>query len=154
MAVVLWLPPAVQELSTRPGNLAQVYHFLSAHPGRQTLQTSLKAEGTVFGSFPFGLGEPPANYDARPGWLIARLLWERPWYLAYLLVTAVAGTSALVRRQRAAFALVAASGTAMLAAGLSVCLAYGPLYPYLVLWTGLLSCRPGSLGGWRSRRPR
>jgi hypothetical protein len=152
VAVVLWLPPAVQELSTRPGNLTQVYHFVLTHPGRQSLQTSLKAEGTVFGSFPFGLGQQVAKYDARPGWLVPQRLWERPWYVAYLLVTVVAGASALVRRRRQAFALAAASGTAMVAAGLSVCLAYGPLYPYLVLWTGALVV-PAWIAWWLAFAP-
>jgi hypothetical protein len=99
---------------------------------------SLKALGTIFGAFPFRLGEQAAERDATPTWLVAGPRWEHLWYLAYLLVTLVAGTWAWVRRQRPAFSLAAASCLAMLAAGLSVHLVYGPLYPYLVVWTGAL----------------
>lgn len=138
VTLVLWLPPAVQQLSVRPGNLTSVYRFLVAHPAYQAWRTSLKVEGTVFGSFPFRLGEQAAKRDAKPTWLVAGPPWEHLWYLAYLLVTLVAAIWAWVRRQRPAFSLAAASFTAMLAAGLSVHLVYGPLYPYLVIWTGAL----------------
>jgi hypothetical protein len=137
-AVVLWLPPVIQQFSTHPGNLEAVYRFVAAHPGNHTLKTSLKAEGTVFGSFPFRLGEQGASRDASPPWLVVRPLRQSPWYLAYLSVTLVAGTYAVQRRKRAAFSLLAMSGIAMLAAGWSVRFVYGPLYPYLVLWTGAL----------------
>jgi hypothetical protein len=138
VVVVLWLPPAIQQFSTRPGNLVQVYRFLSTHPGHTTWLRSLQAAGTIFGSFPLRMGEQVAKHDADPRWLVAQSLWPRPWYLAYLLVTVGAVAWAGVRRRRAATALAAATGIAMLAATWSVHLAYGPLYPYLVLWTGAL----------------
>jgi hypothetical protein len=138
VVVVLWLPPAIQQLSSRPGNLVQVYRFLSTHPGRQTWQSALQAGGTIFGSFPLRMGEQVAKHDADPHWLVAQSLWWRPWYLVYFLVTVVAVAWACVRHRRAAAALAAAAGIAMVAATWSVRLAYGPLYPYLVLWTGAL----------------
>ena len=138
VTVLLWLPPAVQQVSVRPGNVVSVYRFLRGHPGNHTWRMSLKALGTIFGAFPFRLGEQASSRDATPTWLVAGPAWEHLWYLAYLLVTLVAGMWAWVRRQRPAFSLAAASCLAMLAAGLSAHLVYGPLYPYLVVWTGAL----------------
>jgi len=147
VVVVLWLPPLVQQLTTSPGNVVQVYRFLSTHPGRQGWTSALQATGTIFGSFPFRLGEKLSKSDSDPAWLVAQSLWRRPWYLTYLLVTVGAATYGFVRRQRAAAALGAATAIAMLAALWSVHLAYGPLYPYLVLWTGALVV-PALTGWW------
>jgi hypothetical protein len=150
--VVLWLPPLVQQLTTSPGNVVQVYRFFSKHPGHQPWTSALEAAGTVFGSFPFRLGEKVAKRDSDPAWLVARSLWRRPWYLAYLLVSVGAAAYGFVRRQRAAASLAAATVVAMLAAGWSVHLAYGPLYPYLVLWTGALVV-PVLTGWWLALAP-
>jgi hypothetical protein len=138
VVVVLWLPPLIQQLTTSPGNFVRVYRFLSSHPSRQPWLTSLRAAGTVFGSFPLRLGEKVARRDADPAWLVAQSLGRRPWYLVYLVVTVAAAAYGFTRRERAAVALAGATTVAMLAAGWSVHLAYGPLYPYLVLWTGAL----------------
>ena len=79
-------------------------------------------------------------------------MWQRPWFLAYLLVTAGAAVYGFVRRRRAAASLAAATTVAMLAAAWSVHLAYGPLYPYLVLWTGALVV-PALTGWWLALAP-
>ena len=150
--VVLWLPPLVQQLTTSPGNVVQVYRFFSKHPGHQPWTSALEAAGTVFGSFPLRLGEKVAKRDSDPAWLVARSLWGRPWYVAYLLVSVGAAVYGFVRRQRAAASLAAATVVAMLAAGWSVHLAYGPLYPYLVLWTGALVV-PALTGCWLALTP-
>lgn len=152
VVVVLWLPTLVQQLTTSPGNLVQVYRFLSTHPGSQPWAKALQAAGTIFGAFPLRLGERAAQRDSDPAWLVAQSLWQRPWYLVYLLVTAGAATYGLVRRHRAAASLAAATAVAMLAAVWSVHLAYGPLYPYLVLWTGALVV-PALTGWWLALVP-
>ena len=118
--VVLWLPPGIEQLTTSPGNVVQVYRFVSTHPSDQTLETSLEAAGTVFGSFPLRTGERSGTRDADPAWLVKRPIWERPWYLAYILLTIGAAALAVLRRQRQALALAATSCMAILAAGWSV----------------------------------
>ncbi len=150
--VVLWLPTVVQQLTTSPGNLVRVYHFLSKHQGHQPWAKALQAAGTIFGSFPLRLGEKLARRDSDPAWLVVQSLWQRPWFLAYLLVTVGAAVYGFVRRQRAAASLAAATSVAMLAAVWSVHLAYGPLYPYLVLWTGALVV-PALTGWWLALAP-
>jgi hypothetical protein len=134
--VVLWLPPGIEQVTTRPGNVVQVYRFVSTHPAEQSLESSLEAADTVFGSFPFRGGERTGRQDSNPVWLVAGSIGRRPWYLVYLLVTVATAAVAALRRRRQALALSTASGVAVLAAGLSFALVYGPLYPYLVFWTG------------------
>lgn len=136
--VVLWLPPAVQQLSMSPGNLVQVYRFMSTHAAGQTWQTSLRAVSTIFSSFPLHLGEHAGKQDADTKWLVAAPVWQRPWYVVYLLGSIVAATVALARRQRRGSAIASACVVALLAMGLSAHLVYGDLYPYLVFWAGAL----------------
>jgi hypothetical protein len=152
VVVVLWLPTIIQQLTTSPGNIVQVYRFLSKHPGHQPWGDALQAAGTIFGSFPLRLGEQVSKRDSDPAWLVAGSVGQRPWFLAYLVVTAGAAVYGFVRRRRAAASLAAATTVAMLAAVWSVHLAYGPLYPYLVLWTGALVV-PALTGWWLALAP-
>jgi len=152
VVVVLWLPPGIEQLTTSPGNVVQVYRFVSTHPSDQTLETSLEAAGTVFGSFPLRIGERSGARDSDPAWLVKRPIWERPWYLAYILLTIGAAALAVLRRQRQALALAATSCIAILAAGWSVGLIYGALYPYLVFWTGALVV-PAWVACWLALAP-
>jgi hypothetical protein len=152
VVAVLWLPPGIEQLTTSPGNVVQVYRFLSTHPADQSFETSLAAAGTVFGSFPFRGGERSGKRDADPHWLVDRPIWERPWYLAYLLLTIGTAALAILRRQRQALALAATSCVAILAAGWSFALIYGPLYPYLVFWTGALVV-PAWVACWLALAP-
>lgn len=152
VVVVVWLPTIIQQFTTSPGNIVQVYRFLSKHPGHQPWTDALQAAGTIFGSFPLRLGEQVSKRDSDPAWLVAGSVWQRPWFLAYLVVTAGAAVYGFVRRRRAAASLAAATAVAMLAAVWSVHLAYGPLYPYLVLWTGALVV-PALTGWWLALAP-
>ena len=88
VVVVLWLPTIIQQLTTSPGNIVQAYRFLSKHPGHQPWGDALQAAGTIFGSFPLRLGEQVSKRDSDPGWLVAGSVGQRPWFLAYLVVTA------------------------------------------------------------------
>ena len=152
VVAVLWLPSGIEQLTTSPGNVVQVYRFLSTHPADQSIETSVEAAGTVFGSFPFRGGERSGKRDADPHWLVDKPIWERPWYLAYLLLTIGTAALAVLRRQRQALALAATSGVAVLAAGWSVALIYGPLYPYLIFWTGALVV-PAWVACWLALAP-
>jgi hypothetical protein len=152
VVVVLWLPPSIEQLTTSPGNVVQVFRFLSTHPADQTFEASLDAAGTVFGSFPLRTGEHSGKRDADPNWLVGKQVWDRPWFLAYILLTLGAAALAVLRRQRQALALAATSCIAILAAGWSFDLIYGPLYPYLVFWTGAL-VTPAWVGCWLALAP-
>jgi hypothetical protein len=149
---VLWLPPAIEQLTTSPGNVVQVYRFLSTHPSDQSLEPSLSAAGTVFGSFPLRTGERSGKRDADPNWLIGKQIWQRPWFFAYILLTIGAAALAVLRRQRQALAVAATSCIAIVAAGWSFDLIYGPLYPYLVFWTGAL-VTPAWVASWLALAP-
>ncbi len=149
---VLWLPTLIQQFSTRPGNLAQAYRFLTTHHTDRTLAVSVRAADTLFGLFPFRLDEQQATHDARPAWLLSHSVWDHPWYLLYIAGTVVVGIVALRHRKLPALALAASTCIAILAAGWSILLVYGPLFPYLVLWTGPSSSPPGLPSGWWSRR--
>ena len=151
--VVLWLPPVIQELTPGTGNLVLVYRFMTSHRSHEGLTASLKAAGTVFGSFPFRLGERGARTDTRPGWLVAGPLWQHLWYLVYLLAMVAATAVSALRRQRTAFVVAAASGVALVGAGWSVDLVYGRLYPYLVLWAGAFVV-PAWVAAWLVLSPR
>jgi hypothetical protein len=136
--VVIWLPTLIQQFSTRPGNVVQAYRFLMTHHSVRTLRASLSAADTLFGSFPFRTGERAATADAKPAWLFAHAALGHPWYLLYIAGTVAVGVAALVARKLPALALAASSCIGILAAGWSILLVYGPLFPYLVLWTGSL----------------
>jgi hypothetical protein len=152
MLGVLWLPPGIEQLTTSPGNVVQVFRFLSTHPADQSFESSLNAAGTVFGSFPLRTGERSGKRDADPNWLIGKHIWDRPWFFAYILLTIGAAALAVLRRQRQALALAATSCIAIIAAGWSFDLIYGPLYPYLVFWTGAL-VTPAWVASWLALAP-
>ena len=149
---VLWLAPAIQQLSTRPGNLVQVYRFLTTHHSHRTWQQSLRAANTVFGFFPLRLNELPATKDSNPTWLVAHSALDHPWYLLYVAGMVGAGYLALKYRQLPALALASASLVAMVVALWSIGLVYGPLYPYLVAWSGALVI-PAWIAVWVTLAP-
>jgi hypothetical protein len=136
--IVIWLPTLVQQFSTSPGNLVQTYRFLMTHHSVRTLRASLSAANTLFGSFPFRTGERPGNEDAKPVWLLAHTTFSHPWFLVYIAGTVSMGVAALVRRKLPALALAVTSSIGLIAAAWSILLVYGPLFPYLVVWTGSL----------------
>ena len=144
---VIWLPTVVQQLSTSPGNLVQAYRFLTTHHSVRTITVSVRAADTLFGLFPFRLEEQPAKRDANPAWLVNHSLWEHPWYLAYIGAAILIGAAALLLRKQPALALAGSTTVAILAAGWSILLAYGALFPYLVVWTGALVI-PAWVAGW------
>ena len=135
---VLWLAPVIQQLSTRPGNFVQVYRFLTTHHSYRSWRLSVRAADTVFGFFPFRLDELPATKDSKVTWLVSHSVTDHPWYLLYVAGMVVAGWLALRYRQLPAMALATASFVAMLVAFWSISLVFGPLYPYLVTWSGAL----------------
>jgi hypothetical protein len=65
----------------------------------------------------------------------------------YIAGALLVGITAVLLRKLPALALAAASSIAILAAGWSILLVYGPLYPYLVIWTGALVI-PAWIAAW------
>ena len=145
---VVWLPTVVQQVSTSPGNLVQAYRFLTTHHSARTVRVSMKAADTLFGLFPFRFEEQPANRDANPSWLLHHSVWEHPWYLAYIAGAIMIGDGRSLPPQGCRrWPWRAARAVAILAAGWSILLVYGPLFPYLVIWTGALVI-PAWVAAW------
>ncbi len=162
----MWSPSLVQQFASAQGNITRVVGFMLAHQGRQQPGGVLGAVDKVFGAFPLGTGAPPRTSDADPAWLVAGPGLAHPWYALYVLGLAVLAGAAYRRRRPEVFALACAAEAAVLGAGLSGLLVYGPLYPYIVLWTGALvlpawvavvaffgpSARPATAPGPRGER--
>lgn len=151
-ALATWLPPLVQQLSAHVGNLSLLARFFLHHRARHSWDFALRALGTVFGSFPLLRGRHGASLDAKLTWLAAAPLRRRPWYLAYLAGTAATSAAGALRRRREAAVLGGLSLVALVAGGLSVKLAYGPPFPYLVIWVGALSV-PAWVAAWLAFAP-
>ena len=147
VVVVLWLPALIQQVSTSPGNVVQAYRFLTTHHTVRTLAVSLKAADTLFGFFPFRFEEEAAKRDAKPTWLVDHAVWDHPWFLLYIGGMVSIGIAAVLLRKRPALALAASTSVGILAAGWSILLVYGPLFPYLVIWTGALVI-PAWIAAW------
>lgn len=139
LAMVAWLPPLVQQLTSDPGNLGLVFHFFTTHSSHRSWHESLRVVSTLFGTFPLKRGPHGANLDAELAWLATVPVRGRPWYLVYVLVTVASGTFAMLGRRRKAAALAAACLVGLVAAAWSVHLAYGDLYPYIVVWMSALA---------------
>jgi hypothetical protein len=137
-ALVIWLPPLVQQVTASSGNLSRLAAFLTSHPSGRSWASSVRAMDTVFGAFPLGLGTRSGTRDSDPSWLVAGPLWGHPWYLLYLAGTAAVAVVGLARQRRRAAALAGLTALAIAASGWSAHLAYGQLYPYLVYWAGAL----------------
>jgi hypothetical protein len=152
VAVVAWLPPIVQQLTTDPGNLGRLALFFTTHHARRPWGFALRALGTVFSTFPLRRGPHGTSLDAKLTWLASAPLGHRPWYLVYLVGAGVVGAVAVLRRRRAAGYLAALCFVALAAGALSVKIAYGPLYPYLVVWTGALAV-PAWVALWLAVAP-
>lgn len=152
VAVLVWLPPVVQQLTSDPGNLVRLADFFATHHGRRTWGRAFRALGTVFGSFPLRPGGLISSFDTRLNWLAATTLGRRPWYFLYLAGTAAVCVAAHLRRRRAATYLAGLCLAGLVAAGVSVRIAYGPLYPYLVVWLGALAV-PAWVALWLALAP-
>jgi hypothetical protein len=139
VAVLAWLPPIVQQLTSDPGNLGLVLRFFATHSSHRSWHESLRVVSTLFGTFPLERGPHGGNVDAKLTWLAALPVLRRPWYLLYLVGTLAAGAFALARRRRKAAALAGACVVSLLAAAWSVHLADGDLYPYIVVWMAALA---------------
>jgi hypothetical protein len=152
VGLAIWLPPLVQQATTHPGNLSLLAHFFLSHHAQHSWHFVLRALGTVFGAFPLLRGRHGTSLDAKLTWLTSEPVRRRPWYLVYVAGTAVAALNGALRRRWKAAVLGALCLVALVAAALSVKLAYGPPFPYLVIWTGALAV-PAWLAAWLAFAP-
>lgn len=139
LALLAWLPPIVQQLTSDPGNMAQLLRFFTTHSARRSWDEALRVVSTLFGTFPLKRGPHGANLDAKLTWLASAPLGQRPWYFVYLALTTAAAVFAWRRRHRTAATLGATCLVGLLAAAWSVRLAAGDLYPYIVVWMAALA---------------
>ena len=139
VAVLAWLPPLIQQFTTEPGNLAQVFRFFTTHSPHRSWHEALRVVSTLFGTFPLQRGPHGTNLDAKLTWLASVPVRRRPWYLVYVLGAVAAGAFAFWRRRRKAAVLATACLVSLLAAAWSVHLADGDLYPYIAVWMTALA---------------
>ena len=139
VALLIWLPPLIQQFTTEPGNMGQVLRFFTAHAAQRSWHETLRALSTLFGTFPLQRGPHGANLDAALTWLASVPARRRPWYLVYVAATLAGAALAFRRRRREAAALAAACLASLLAAAWSLHLAAGDLYPYIVVWMTALA---------------
>ncbi|HZT65592.1 MAG TPA: hypothetical protein VFA11_07365 [Acidimicrobiales bacterium] len=131
VAAVLWLPPVVQEVTGRTGNLTAVARFFTAgHPGHRLGPSVDAVAGALW---------PPLRGGGRLSGSVAGLLVGTA--LAAGAIVAVAGVAEARRRRdegRAGPFFAGALGALaalLVAAGIvSATRAVGPLFPYLTLW--------------------
>ncbi len=129
--VVMWVPPVVQQLTNRPGNLTLIARFFTAHHAAQSWGAALWSLVAVNGMVAVG-----------PSEVMGSFLGGTPAHagLAVLLTVAVVAVAVAVLvagvRQRLRFAAgLGLLGLAGLAATLiSAERVVGPIYGYLMVW--------------------
>jgi hypothetical protein len=124
VVVAMWVPPVVQQIRDRPGNLSLLWHFFASGHPTHSLGSALHAVGAVdsqLGLHSFDNGAPlSGSHD------VALLL-----ALAVALAAVAAG---VWRRQRFGLSLGVASLIGQVVSVASATRVVGPIYGYLVLW--------------------
>lgn len=151
-ALVIWLPPLVQQATVRQGNLELVARFFLSHHAQRSWHFAFRALGTVFGAVPLPQGRHGTSLDADLTWLAAEPALRRPWYAVYLAGTCAAVLRGIARRRPEAVALGGLCLVGLVAAGFSVKLAFGPPFPYLFIWVGALAV-PAWAAAWLAFAP-
>jgi hypothetical protein len=136
LVAACWVPPLVQELTTRPGNLTLLLRFGRQGAGGYPLRTALGAVGAALSVVPFG-----ARWVLRDG--VQRHLGAGPWWavtltVGYLVALSVAAGVAWRRGRRAAGDLAALSVVSVLAAVVAMSRVDGPINFYLLTWVSVL----------------
>jgi len=134
---LMWVPPVVQQLTHRPGNLGEVESYVRASHDRSPLPTASIALGTELRAFPF-LKDTPHLYQESDTELFEGP--RRTRFLPYIYMVAAGLLCALAVRRgdRLAATCAAIGGSAVLAGLVSALLVSPPLYPYLVAWMCVL----------------
>jgi hypothetical protein len=148
VAVVLWLPPLVQQLREDPGNLRLIVRWFR-HPPEQahTVVQGWKVVAAQYTATPEWLtGAGPINIVAEPTYFYGRVV-------PVLLVLVLAAAALWWRRGHPAARSLAAvwlgaSALGLLAAARTI----GPLYAYRLRWAWVLGAIGGLLVVWLALR--
>lgn len=126
--VVMWIPPALQQLSNHPGNLTEIERFFtSAHPahGLSAGLWSVVSVNSVLVAGPSQIMASPLGIAGAHGSLV----------LALTVVLGLGSLAvALIRRHRLAVALAGAGLVGQVVGIYSVTAIVGPIWGYLLLW--------------------
>jgi len=129
--VLMWLPPAVQELTNHPGNLTLIYRYFTAgYPG-QSVKTGFSALVAINGILVDGPSEVMhANLAVTPHHIVAAVVVS----IAVLVICAVSTFAGLRQRSRFSAGLGALGLIGFIVMIGSVIQLVGPPYGYLVVW--------------------
>jgi len=147
LAVGLWLPPLIQQLTGHPGNLTQIVRALTAGPGGEAAGTSGLAEfGRVVGIPVAGISPDSAMTGAfDPMSLLSAAALALPFLLLAVLLT-------LQLRRARELAPVTITVMVILLAGAvtasRIPLSDGILYRYYALWMRPLAVVVWMVTGW------
>jgi hypothetical protein len=139
VVAAVWALPVYEQLTHDPGNVRQLRRFQAAN-------TEVHDEGDAVGmlnhvlvSFPLRTGDRGQVSDADERLYRDSATWKAPVLAAYLLGGCALFVVFVRRRDRRRAALAGLTVIALGAAAASAAMAIGPLYPYLVSWTAVLS---------------
>jgi hypothetical protein len=124
IGLMMWIPPLVQQLDGRPGNLSQIWRFFSSSHGHPTVAFAVALTGTAASSA-LGFASPQLRLDARPG--------QHEFALLVVLLLVVTVVGGLIRRSILPVALVA--GLGLCAAVMGASQLVGMPWEYLLTWT-------------------
>jgi hypothetical protein len=122
--VAMWVPPLIQQVTGRPGNLTLLWSFFTAGHPRHSVGEAVHAVGAINARLTFRsldvLAVAPGSYDVA--------------VYAGLAASVVAVAVALRRRHRFALGLGVMALVGQLASIAAVTRVVGPIGTYLVLW--------------------
>jgi hypothetical protein len=132
---VMWLPPVIQQLSNKPGNLTLIYRFFTSEQPGHSLASGVNAVAAVFGVLVIG---PAEIMSTALGFAPRHLAVAVVVSVAIILIGAIVVVVAVRQRDRfaAALGLLGLIGTVTMV--LAVTRIVGHLYGYLLIWAVVL----------------
>jgi hypothetical protein len=129
--VLMWLPPAIQQLTNHPGNLTLIYRFFTAPHPVPSLAASLRSVVSVYGVLLVGPSEVMSSYLGHtPNHLVAAVTATAVAVAVGVAVTVVGARQC----NRFAVALGGLSLMGLVAMVVAVSRVVGDVYGYLVVW--------------------
>jgi hypothetical protein len=145
LLILMWLPPLIDQLANRPGNLRLLAEYLRQPRPTKPFRQAVSAVGRLLAVFPFG------HYNEGLGDEVTVLPARR---LLTLLATALAALVLAVVARRPHERFIRGVGILTLVS-LPVCVLsvehiVGPIEGYLVIWMTVLTLVLGIWCGWSS----